>query len=254
MRQIIYDTETTGLRPQDGHRIIEIALLERIDGKLTGKKFHTFLNPERECDPEASRVHGLTWADLRDKPRFKDIAPQLVEFMRGAEMIAHNSPFDESHIQAEFERVSHPETVWEVARRFVDTLKLAKQIIPKKETKNYKLDTLLDYYSLDRSMRDKHDALLDCVLLEKMYTKLTEGLDLSGPTLEDDVPRSPIVFLQRPTNDTLVVVQVTSAEVQAHQTYLEEMGKKGKVAPAVAREAEEMAAGGSDTRRAAPKF
>lgn len=225
VRQIFFDTETTGLNPREGHRIVEFAGLEAYDGIPTGKVFHRFFNPDREVDPEASAVNGLTWDLLRDKPRFREEADALVAFIDGAEMIAHNASFDADFLQAELELVKHPKTVWEVAGKFVDTLSLARQIL-RGQTRKFKLDNLLDFYGIDRSMRDKHDALLDCKLLIPVYQKLVEGIDLSRPSLEEDVQRPPVQFLNR-QGASPIMFAASPEDVARHEAYLETLAKKG---------------------------
>lgn len=229
VRQIFFDTETTGLNPKDGHRIIEFAGLEAIDGVPTGKKFHVFLNPDREVDPEASAVNGLTWDMLRDKPRFRDVAADLLAFIDGAEMIAHNANFDANFMQAEMDRINYPKTFWEVAGKVVDTLVLSRQIL-RGQTRKFKLDHLLDFYGIDRSMREKHDALLDCQLLIPVYQKLVAGIDLSRPSLEEDVARPPVRYLDR-SGATALRVELTEEDVNRHEAYLANLAAREKVNP-----------------------
>lgn len=229
VRQIFFDTETTGLNPKDGHRVAEFAGIEAFDGVPTGKVFHTFINPDREVEPEASAVNGLTWDMLKDKPRFRDIADSLIAFIDGAEVVAHNASFDADFLQSELDRINYPKTFWEVVGKVVDTLPLSRQIL-RGQLRKFKLDNLLDFYGIDRSMRDKHDALLDCRLLVPVYQKLVEGIDMSRPSLEDDVPRPPVRFLDR-SGAQAIQVAVSADELARHETYLANLAAREKVDP-----------------------
>lgn len=231
IRQVFYDTETTGLDTKSGHRMVEFAGIEYINGEPTGRVFHSFFNPDREVDEEASKVNGLTWDMLRDKPRFRDKAKELVAFIEGAEMIAHNSSFDEGFIQSELERIQYPRTVWEIAGKFVDTLPLSRQILRAEGVKRFKLDHLLDHYGIDRSMREKHDALLDCKLLVPVYQRLISGIDLSRPSLEEDVPRPPVKPVDPALASSLAAIDINPSELKAHDEYLSALAEKEKVQP-----------------------
>lgn len=233
VRQIFFDTETTGLNPKNGDRIIEFAGLEAFDGVPTGKKFHVFLNPDREVDAKASEVNGLTWDMLRDKPRFRDVAEELLKFIDGAEMVAHNASFDADFMQAELERLSYPKTIWEVTGKIVDTLTLSRRML-RGQIRQFKLDNLLDFYGIDRSMRDKHDALLDCQLLIPVYQKLVENIDLTKPSLEEDVARPPIRFLDR-SAATPLQVAVSAEDRARHDAYLSDLAKQEKIEPVALR-------------------
>jgi DNA polymerase-3 subunit epsilon len=180
MRQIVLDTETTGLKPEEGHRIIEIGALELIDRSLTGRQFHKYLNPERSVDAEAVEVHGLSDEFLEDKPRFAEIAEEFVEFIRGAELIIHNAAFDVGFLDAELARLAAPVRIEEVAQ-VLDTLELAREMHPGQRNN---LDTLCRRYEVDNSNRTLHGALLDSELLADVYLLMTGGqvdlgLDLS---------------------------------------------------------------------------
>ena len=229
-RQIFFDTETTGLNVRNGDRMAQFAGVEAFDGVPSGKVLNLLVNPDREIDAEASAVNGLTWDMLRDKPRFRDVAPQILSFIEGAELIAHKSSFDEGLLQAELERISHPKTGWEDVGKFVDTLPLARRVL-RGQTNKFKLDHLLDFYGIDRSMRDKHDALLDCQLLIPVYQRLVEGLDLSRPGPDDDVPRPAIVFLDRQDVPALPIIDVSADASARHDAYLRQLVEKEKVEP-----------------------
>ncbi|NKI33677.1 DNA polymerase III subunit epsilon [Wenzhouxiangella sp. XN79A] len=180
MRQIVLDTETTGLEPEEGHRIIEIGALELIDRSLTGRQFHKYINPEREVDAGAVEVHGLSDEFLDDKPRFAEIAEEFIEFIRGAELIIHNAAFDVGFLDAELARLPEPTRVIELAR-VLDTLELARELHPGQRNS---LDALCRRYEVDNSNRTLHGALLDSELLADVYLLMTGGqvdlgLDLS---------------------------------------------------------------------------
>jgi DNA polymerase-3 subunit epsilon len=180
MRQIVLDTETTGLKPEDGHRIIEIGALELVDRSLTGRQFHKYLNPERAVDAEAVEVHGLSDEFLEDKPKFAEIAEEFVEFIRGAELIIHNAAFDVGFLDSELARLAAPVRIEDVAQ-VLDTLELAREMHPGQRNN---LDTLCRRYEVDNSNRTLHGALLDSELLADVYLLMTGGqvdlgLDLS---------------------------------------------------------------------------
>lgn len=171
MRQIVLDTETTGLSPQDGDRIIEIGCVELVNRQLTGNNRHYYLNPDREIHEDALRVHGITLEFLADKPRFAEIAPELLDYLQGAELIIHNAPFDLGFLDAEFARLGLGPT-----RRLVggviDTLVMAKEMWPGKRNG---LDALCDRLGVDNSGRQLHGALLDAELLADVYIYMTRG-------------------------------------------------------------------------------
>ncbi len=168
---------------------------------------------------------------LRDKPRFRDKAKELIAFIEGAELIAHNSSFDEGFLQSELERILYPRTVWEIVGKFVDTLPLSRQILRSEGVRKFKLDNLLDHYGIDRSMREKHDAELDCKLLVPVYQRLISGIDLNRPSLEDDVPRPPVQYLDASVASSLPTIPVPDEELRAHEAYLASLAEKEKVTP-----------------------
>jgi DNA polymerase III subunit epsilon len=178
LRRIVLDTETTGLEPGEGHRIIEVACLELSGRRATGRHFHRYVNPERAIDRAASEVHGLTAEDLQDKPRFGDIADEFLDFVAGAELLIHNAPFDVAFLNAELERTGRPrlESVCSVA----DTLEMAREMHPGKKNS---LDALCERYAVDHSGRTLHGALLDAQLLADVWIAMTRGqetLELGG--------------------------------------------------------------------------
>jgi DNA polymerase-3 subunit epsilon len=168
-RAILFDTETTGLEPQLGHRVIEIAALELLNDLPTGKHFHALVHPDRDIPEDATRIHGITLARLADKPRFAEIADELLAFFGDGPLIAHNAPFDFGFLNAEFGRVGLPALA---ASRMVDTLALAKTRFPGMPNS---LDALCRRFAIDLSARTTHNALLDCRLLAEVYVELTGG-------------------------------------------------------------------------------
>ncbi len=206
-RSILFDTETTGLDPLNGDRIIEIAALELESDLPTGRQFHRLVDPERDIPEEASRVHGFTRGDLIGKPRFIDIADELIAFLGDAPMIAHNAPFDFGFLDMEFGRLNLPRLLSE---RMICTLVLAKARFPGMPNS---LDALCRRFGVDLSLRTTHNALLDCRLLADVYLELTggrqRGLSLAGPattlataTYVLSGPRTPRLIV--PSADELV--------------------------------------------------
>lgn len=172
MRRIVLDTETTGLAPEEGHRIIEVACLEVADRRPTGRHFHRYVNPEREIDAAATQVHGLTAEDLADKPRFADIADEFLDFVAGAELLIHNAPFDLGFLDAELARAGRPAIAGRCT--VTDTLALARELHPGKKNS---LDALCERYGVDHSRRTLHGALLDAQLLAEVWLAMTRGQD-----------------------------------------------------------------------------
>jgi DNA polymerase-3 subunit epsilon len=180
MRQIVLDTETTGLAADQGHRIIEIGCLEIVNRRLTGRTLHLYLNPEREVDEAAAEVHGMTWDDLRDKPRFVDVCGRLREFVHGAEVLIHNAAFDLAFLDAELDRVGAGR-FRELCGGVVDTLSMARELHPGKRNS---LDALCDRYGVSNAHRTLHGALLDAELLAEVYLAMTRGQDSFEIALE----------------------------------------------------------------------
>jgi len=172
MRQIVLDTETTGLDPLQGHRVIEIGCVEIDNRKLTGKHFHYYLNPDREIDEGAIEIHGLTTEFLADKPRFSQIAEEFLEFVRGAELVIHNAPFDVGFLNSEFEQMKAGLGSLERYCSIVDSLALARQKHPGQRNN---LDALCKRYEVDNSQRELHGALLDAEILADVYLAMTGG-------------------------------------------------------------------------------
>ena len=171
MRQIVLDTETTGLDPTLGHRVIEIAAIEMVNRQITGRDYHCYVNPEREIDPGAMEVHGISNEFLADKPGFADIAADFLSFIEGGELIIHNAPFDVAFLNAELEQTGR-EPVTEFCEMVTDTLKIARELHPGKRNS---LDALCERYAIDNSARTLHGALLDTRLLAEVYLAMTRG-------------------------------------------------------------------------------
>ena len=183
MRQVVFDTETTGMPVELGHRVIEIGCVELIGRRLTGRHFHHYLNPDRESDPGALAVHGLTSDFLADKPRFSSIAQEFVEFIRDAELIAHNAKFDVGFLDAEMARVAADLPRIRDIARVTDTLTLAREQFPGQRNG---LDALCKRLGVDNSSRTLHGALLDAELLADVYLALTAGQSDLGLSLRND--------------------------------------------------------------------
>jgi DNA polymerase-3 subunit epsilon len=222
-RQIVLDTETTGLDYASGDRIIEVGCIELLDRRLTTRHFHHYVNPERDSDPEALKVHGLTTAFLSDKPKFADIAEAFCDFIRGAELIIHNAPFDLGFLNAELARLGLP-PVESIATSVIDTLVMVREIIP---FGHRSLDALCRHYEVSNTHRHLHGALVDAALLADVYITMTrkqETLwgDAGG---EEEVDPS-----QLPPLSNVHVRLATEAEAEEHQRYLESMTRDGKIA------------------------
>jgi DNA polymerase-3 subunit epsilon len=172
MRQIILDTETTGLDPAQGHRIIEIGCIELVNRRLSGRRFHKYVNPGREIDEGASAVHGIRLADLAKEPRFVDIAAELLEFITGAELIIHNAPFDVGFLDEELKALPGERRTIASFCRVLDTLALARELHPGQRNS---LDALCKRYGVDNSRRELHGALLDAGILVDVYLAMTGG-------------------------------------------------------------------------------
>ena len=224
-RQVVFDTETTGLSAESGDRILEIGCVELLHRKLTGRRLHLYINPERESEEGALRVHGLTTEFLSDKPKFAEVADQILDFMRDAEIIIHNAAFDVGFINKELERLNLPPLASHVAG-IVDTLALAKEMFPGKRNS---LDALCDRLGVDNSARTLHGALLDAELLADVYICLTRGQD--ALLIADDAgdtgggPRAACIDL---SGLHLPVLQANDQELAAHEALLAQLDKESK--------------------------
>ncbi len=223
MRQIILDTETTGLNPRSGDRIIEIGCVEMLNRRLTGKNFHYYLNPERDSDPGALAVHGLTSEFLRDKPKFSDIAAEFCEFVRDAEIIIHNAPFDVGFLDTEFEKVGLPAFA-EHVQKVIDTLLQAKELHPGKRNS---LDALCERYGISNSHRTLHGALLDAELLAEVYLAMTRGQDSLTMDMHADFQADGENEIGVSLAEVLIVAP-TAKELAEHEALLAVLDKEVK--------------------------
>jgi DNA polymerase-3 subunit epsilon len=225
-RQLVLDTETTGLEPSQGHRIIEIGVVEMIDRRLTGNNFHIYLQPDREIDAGAIEVHGITNEFLADKPRFEDVADELSDYLRGAEVIIHNAPFDVGFIDAEYQRLENGVTMASLCD-VVDTLLMAREMHPGQRNS---LDALCGRYDVDNKHRTKHGALLDSEILADVYLAMTGGQKSLGWEADDDKEGDANNKGVRRINRkglSLKVVKANSEELAAHEKRLDAMSSSG---------------------------
>ena len=224
MRQIVLDTETTGLEPSQGHKIIEIGCVEMINRRLTGNNYHQYLQPDREIDEGAQAVHGISNEFLADKPRFIDIVRDFIEYLDGAELIIHNAPFDVGFIDhelklagAEYGRVDSYCTV-------VDTLVMARKMRPGKKNN---LDVLCKEYDVNNAHRELHGALLDAELLAEVYLHMTGGQSALSLETEEVASNSEgNISVKKLSADRKPIRIITASqdELQAHQAFIEKMG------------------------------
>ena len=222
MRHLILDTETTGLDPKLGHRVIEIAAVEIVDRRVTGRNVHFQVNPEREIDAGATDVHGLTWDMLRDKPRFADIAAEFVEFTRGARWVIHNAAFDLAFLDAEFERLDLPFAAG-VCESVIDTLALAREQFPGKKNS---LDALCERFGVAYARRTLHSALLDAQLLAEVYLAMTRGQESFVIDLSVAVPAA-IAAGTKPL-PPVRILEPSAGELAAHREYLAAVDREAK--------------------------
>ena len=233
MRQIVLDTETTGLSVTHGHRIIEIGCVELMNRRLTGREFHRFVNPDRDIDEGAEAVHGISRADLETEPRFPEIVDDLLEFLKDAELVIHNATFDVGFIEHELKLMKHPKPRIEHHATVLDTLTLARTIHPGQRNS---LDALCKRYEIDASKRDVHGALIDSELLANVYLAMTGGqaallLDdeaNAGAAFGRDTSLTRRVPTSRAGSDVdLVVIRASKDEVAAHEAMLEKIRESG---------------------------
>ncbi len=225
LRQIVLDTETTGLSAEDGHRIVEIGCIEIVDRRLTGRSLHLYLNPERDIDAGALAVHGLTLERLQSEPRFGDVAERVLGFLADAEVLIHNAPFDVGFLDAELARLQRP-PFRSFVGGVVDTLAMARELHPGKRNS---LDALCERYAISNAHRKLHGALLDAELLADVYLAMTRGQDsleiglhapaASGQPRPGDRPWPP---------SGLLVMQPSPDEWQAHRSLLAAIAKDAK--------------------------
>ena len=222
MRQIFLDTETTGLSPEHGDRIVEIGCIEMVNRRLTGRTLHHYVNPGRASHPDALKVHGLTDDFLAEKPPFAQIAAELAEFIGGAELIIHNADFDTGFLDAEFDRLGHPR-VATVVGAVTDSLSLARDLFP---GKGNSLDALCKRLEVDNSAREMHGALLDAGLLAEVYLRMTRGQKIlvidAGDEANGGDSSLPAVDL---SSIVLPVIEPSAEEDAAHEALLADLDK-----------------------------
>lgn len=219
MRQVVLDTETTGLEPSQGHRVIEIGCVELVNRRITENRFHQYINPEREIDEGAVEVHGLTTDFLADKPLFADVAEDLLNFIRGAELIIHNAPFDVGFLDHELRRLGSTSGGVTSFCSVLDTLALARRLHPGQKNN---LDALCRRYEVDNSLRQLHGALLDAEILADVYLAMTGGqahLSLDGAT-ETGQESAPSIRRLASNRPHLPVISANEQELAAHQARL----------------------------------
>ena len=247
MRQIILDTETTGLEPKQGHRIIEIGCIEMVDRRMTGNTFHHYINPEREIDEAAFEVHGISLESLQGKPIFNDLSKELLDFISGAELIIHNAPFDVAFLNNEFSIAGFGTGVVEQNCEVLDTLVMARHKHPGQKNN---LDALCKRYQVDNSQRQLHGALLDAEILADVYLLMTggqisllgesedltrSGVTRSGATGSQVEKSSPNSAVMHPGGETKAIttplILASEKELASHQAWLELLEKEapGKV-------------------------
>jgi DNA polymerase III subunit epsilon len=230
MRQIVLDTETTGLDPKQGHRIIELACLEVVNRRPTGRTIQFFVDPEREIDVGATEVHGKTWDDLKGKPKFREIAAEFLEFARGAEWIIHNAPFDVGFLDLEFGLAGHPPSAGHYAK-LTDTLSLAREMFPGKRNS---LDALCERFGIDNAHRTLHGALLDAELLAEVWLAMTRGqetlvIDLGGAPRRPGDDRAGVALAGTAApRGAIKVLSPSPDEQAAHAEYLAALDKEAK--------------------------
>ena len=223
MRQIILDTETTGLETSDGHRVIEIGCVELIDRRLSGNHFHQYINPERDIEDGALEVHGISREFLRDKPVFGEVADDLLEFVEGAELIIHNAPFDIGFLDYELSLLGRPDRMDDHSS-VLDTLELARDLHPGQRNS---LDALCKRYEVDNSSRTLHGALLDAEILADVYLAMTGGQSALGLSFQSpekaELESGGVAFEDRPP---LQVLQANEQETAAHTARLKAIQEK----------------------------
>lgn len=224
MRQIVLDTETTGLEPSQGHRIIEIGCVELVNRRITSNRYHQYIKPEREIDEGAVEVHGITNEMLADKPVFAEIADDFLRFIQGAELVIHNAPFDVGFINHELKRLDEKVEPVETFCTILDTLPMARNLHPGQKNS---LDALCKRYDIDNSARQLHGALLDAEILAEVYLAMTGGqtrLSLDGRGDSEHMAPDPLRRLD-PDRPPLTVLRATEAELVAHAERLAAIDK-----------------------------
>jgi DNA polymerase-3 subunit epsilon len=231
MRQIILDTETTGLDPSKGHRLTEIGCLEMINRRLTGRKFHSYINPEREIDAGAVAISGITTEFLQDKPKFHQVVDDFVDFLQEekTELIIHNAPFDLGFLNHELGLLNHPWRPLEHYLEIMDTLVLARQLHPGQRNN---LDALCKRYNVDNSHREYHGALLDAELLSKVYLMMTAGQTTMSLSVESNISsqtrhkKVKVPKIIRNNAIALRVIYATEEENRMHEARMAKLRKE----------------------------
>jgi len=225
-RQIVLDTETTGLSHDQGHRIIEIGCVELLDRKLTGNNYHQYIQPDRLIDEEAIEVHGITNEFLKDKPRFSNIVDDFIQYIKGAELVIHNAPFDVGFLNAELNKLDKKYEAVDVSCKIKDSLLMARSKYPGQKNN---LDALCRRLGIDNSKRELHGALLDAEILAEVYLSMTGGQisllfeDQDGDNQKSNKAISPIAKI---SVSGLKVVMANEAEIESHQKIIEIINKK----------------------------
>lgn len=217
MRQIILDTETTGLHPNKGDRVVEIGAIEIVNRRLTGHSYHSYVNPERDIEEESYNIHGLSYEFLSDKSMFYQLVDEFIEFIKGSELIMHNASFDASFLNNELKLIEHPQSLDSYVSQITDTIALAKQRFP--NLKSYSLDGLCKHFNIDNSSREKHSALLDSQLLFQVYLALTsEQSTFSFDALAEGGAADQ---LDQRIIEQLAVVKLSENELKNHSKMLD---------------------------------
>ena len=216
MRQVVLDTETTGLDPKLGHRVIEIGGIELVNRRPTRRHFHEFLNPDREIDEGATNVHGRTWEELKTKPRFADRVMQFIEFIRDAELVIHNAAFDVAFLDAELALLGMP-PLREHGCKVLDTLHLARELHPGKRNN---LNVLCERYQVDNSSRTLHGALLDAELLADVYLAMTRGQESLAISFDHPAERARAAHPGAGLRPALFILRASDSELSAHAAYV----------------------------------
>jgi DNA polymerase-3 subunit epsilon len=239
MRQIVLDTETTGLSTAQGHRIIEIGCIEMVNRRLTGREFHRFLNPDRDIDEGAEAVHGISREQLETEPRFHEIVDEFIAFVKDAELVIHNADFDVGFLEHELRLMKHQQPKITDHCQVLDTLSLAREIHPGQRNS---LDALCKRYEVDASRRDVHGALIDSELLARVYLAMTggqssllldaeesagRGQDAGGGSSGPNSRLQPLQHEAAATSYKLTVIEATADEAAAHEAMLEKIRKSG---------------------------
>lgn len=225
MRQIVLDTETTGLNARSGDRVIEVGCVELFNRRLTGNNFHSYINPERDSEEGALAVHGLTTEFLSDKPKFAEIARELCEYLKDAEIIIHNAPFDIGFLDAEFARLKIPRFTAQFGES-IDTLVKAKEIYPGKRNS---LDALCDRYGISNAHRTLHGALLDAELLAEVYLAMTRGQDsLTIDHVDEPAHAGDGEAQDVPPLADILILAASAEELVEHEATLDKLDKEAK--------------------------